>query len=149
MIFEIFAFFGLTVIALAVLAEMGRKPFLGIAASVILLILSIAVLTDGIQFRTGENTLSAETQLISNSTAVQSGVSVPQLDNSTLFAKNSTFSSSTASLSKNSTTTYTYANIPAITPVIEIKVLLWLILMFISLYGLIAYAEEIRANIGR
>lgn len=126
------------------MAELGRKPFFGIAASLLLLILAIAILTDGIQFQSGMNVISTDSLQNSNSSSNSTAYSFT--DNASLTSTNTStlISGTTALISKNATTTYLYTEMPEITPVIPIKQLLWLFMTLLSIYGLFAYATEIK-----
>lgn len=138
MLFEIFAFFGIVIALLAAMAELGQKPFFGIAASVLLLVLSFWVLLDSIQF-------PYATQTIVTGSEAKTGTNL-QDSNTT---SNSTFTAITlnegVALNRNETTTTLYQNIPEITPAIETKYLLWLVLLFVAMYGMLSYAEDIRS----
>jgi len=125
--FEIFAFFGIGIVILVLMAELGQKPFFGIAASVLLLVLSFWVAIDSIQF-------PYATQIITTGTIVQPMNYTTEIVNI---------------YNLNETTTTLYQDLPEITPVIETKHLLWLVLLLCSLYGLLSYAEDIRATAKR
>ena len=158
MIFEIFAFFGIVIALLAAAAELGQKPFLGIAASVLLLVLSFWVLLDSVQFpyatqtivtgsegRTGTNLQSSTSNSTTNSTSEAISNTTTASSNTTENTALSLALNENVALNRNETTTTLYANIPEITPAIETKYFLWLVLLFCSLYGLLSYAEDIRS----
>jgi len=53
MIADLVVFFGLMILILYAFAEMFKRPFLGVVASVLLLILAVIILNTGIQIATG------------------------------------------------------------------------------------------------
>ena len=57
MIIELVAFFGLLIIVLFTFAEIFKYKFLGVVASVLLLILAMMILNTGIQMVTVTNTV--------------------------------------------------------------------------------------------
>lgn len=133
MLFEIFAFFGIVIALLAAMAELGQKPFFGIAASVLLLILSLWVALDSIQF-------AASTQKITTGTSYQDCNCTEYVirEQDIIFGKATLYD-------LNETTTTIYSDVPEITPAIESKYLIWLVLFLVSIYGMLSYAEDIRS----
>lgn len=129
MYLEIFALFGGIILLLFLFAEFTRQSILGVFASVLMLILSFWILTEGLYYQTGTSQFGTDiTAQIENTTANNT-------NNITL-----TNTIKTISLSRNMTTINTYAPIPT-TRFIKLDFLLGFSMLLLAIYSLFRYVS--------
>ena len=144
MIFEAFAILCLLCFALALIAELGKKPLFGLIASILLFVGGLYLLTDDLQIKTGEIVnYGGEDQTIGtkNLSGYERDVGSPPDVNITYFENNTI--NTTTSLGRNETKSYVYSDMPA-TPYYDFVDLLGLALMLIALGGMGVYAFDMR-----
>lgn len=127
MILELLIFISAIILALFFFAESG-KPLLGFVGSVLLLILSFWIFSDGIQMQTQK--LETITQTGTN---LEAGTETID-GNATTIAKTITLNSTESSI-----TSYAYADLPA-TPYIAIPQLLGTLFFLVALFSMFYYA---------
>ena len=121
--YEFFAFFGIVIALFTLGAELGRKPFLGIAAGLLLIILSLWVQNAGIYIPVGS---------IQTTVQVQDCPGACELQNATSINTNSTI-----------TTVPTYQKIPDFSTFMTTQDLLFLVLLLSGIYMVFVFSEEI------
>lgn len=131
MLIDLVLGFGVLVGILTILAEGTKKPEVGVMAALLLLMLGLWVLTDGMQYKTGET-------VTTSITGTNPTTSTETVDgNVTTIYLNTTMNQT-----ESATTAYVYANIPE-TPYFSMVTLLGLVMILLSMYGLLHYAMEI------
>lgn len=138
MLLEVAGFVGVVIVFLFYFAEQ-RKPIAGVFASLMLMVSSFWVLSDGLQMRSGEVVSVATLQ---NLTGTNSG----SMDGtSTLDGNTTDYSESEAvnmtgmtNITGTETLQYSYADVP-ITPYAETSWFLGIMLLLFSLYTLFHY----------
>lgn len=114
MYLEILAFFGLIILVLVALAE-TKKPAMGLFAAIFLFVLSLWIMSEPLQMRSGETkSISSTSVLVDNTTSTNS----------------------------TETINYQYSNVPDY-PYTTLQSILSLPLLLISIYGIWYYVGEI------
>lgn len=138
MLLEVIGFMGAFIVLLFYFAEQ-KKPVLGLAGSITLMVLSFWILSDGIQIRSGE-LVTETTASLDNGSIVGASVGTAELDgNTTTYSEDLTSGSNLSSSgTTNKSLTYVYSAVPA-TPYTGTSPFLGLMLLLLSVYGLLYY----------
>lgn len=138
MLLEIVGFVGAFIVLLYYFAEQ-KKPLLGLAGSVVMMVLGFWILSDGLQIRTGEQVTEA-TASLENGSIVGASAGTAELDgNTTTYSEDLTSGTNlTLSGTRSQNVTYVYAPIPA-APYTGTSPFIGLMLVILSIYGLLYY----------
>lgn len=132
MIFELVGFIGIITLVLIALSEQSKTPVIGIAGSILLLILGFSILIDGIEIKTGE------TQITTGGITTTGTELAVADDNETTTTINLI-----ADNNETTTTTYTYSE-----PTVDIGGnnlidALGILFIILSIVGILRYSIEV------
>jgi hypothetical protein len=144
MLLEVFGLYGIFLLVLFAYAEIAKKPPVGLIASVLLIPLSVWLISDGLQIKTGEIISATETNVnLGNISTILNGNQSVNLMNESIYTELlSGDNNATSYIERNQRMINVYTDIPA-TYGVQLSTVLGIAGFALFLYGSLRYTLEV------